>query len=319
VGAGLSVQANSSISLANTIIADNTGAADFNNGSALLLVDNSTNIIPSCTGSCATFITDDPVLLPLADNGGCTRTHDLGVASAAINAGTISPVTMDQRGAARSAMEPDIGAVELSATVPACLPVLLCEDLLPVEYLSFTASAGEQSVVLDWVTAVEINNEGFEIERSADGLQWDRIGFLSGEGTKAVPTAYQYIDPFPYSGTNYYRLKQIDHDGHYAYSAVLSVALSSAGSATIRVFPNPATEILHVQLPEAGRSYRLQLFNSLGQLVWERLSGESSRYEVPLATLDLASGTYWLSLSPAGAGAGEQLRFRVLLQAADGR
>lgn len=316
VGAGVSAQSNCSIAMANTIIANNTGAANFNNGSVLPLVENSTNIIPSCTGNCATFITGDPVLLSLADNGGCTLTHDLGVASAAINAGTafVPPVTFDQRGVARSLTEPDIGAVELSVTVPPCEVSLLCEDILPVEYLGFEAYPKGKTVVLNWETAVEINNEGFAVERSGNSRQWQEIGFVSGSGTSEIPLAYQYVDQRPFSGTNYYRLKQIDYDGRYEYSKVLSAAISTDSADPFRIFPNPASKSLTLQLPDDQLPYQLKLYNSLGQIVWEKTTETDRTHRILFSEFQLSAGTYWLTKMPIGRKTGATETFRVVIQ-----
>ncbi|PHN00964.1 hypothetical protein CRP01_39465 [Flavilitoribacter nigricans DSM 23189 = NBRC 102662] len=319
-GAGLSAQTGSILELANNIIADNIGAEDFYNQGLLLPTQNTTNIIPTCAGSCLTFITDDPALLPLADNGGCTQTHDLGPTSAAINAGTpFDPeITSDQRGAARSLLEPDIGAVELTATVPPCLVSLLCEGLLPVEFLSFEARPDRQSVVLSWTTAIEVNNEGFAVERSTDGTNWEFLDFVSGRGSTSVPTDYRYEDQTAFPGTNYYRLKQIDFDGQFEYSEIRTALLEVSGGQGLSAFPNPASETLNIQVPEGRGYYRLQLLNSLGQVLWEKSLDQGSQDRIRLRDHDLAPGTYWLISTPNGSDEVGRQVLRVTLTP-DGR
>lgn len=319
LGAGVSARNGSTLVMENTIISNNSGASNLNVATAFPILPNTTNIVTSCTGTCPTFITDDPVLEPLSDNGGCTLTHDLGAASSAINAGTpivlplpIGTISDDQRGAARSAMEPDIGAVELSATVPACEPSLLCEGVLPVEFLHFSVSSEQDVVQLRWATAVEVNNEGFEIERSPNGSEWTTLGFVKGMGTTASISTYQYEDPAPLAGTSYYRLKQMDLDGQFEYSEIRSAAFVDAKNG-FAVFPNPAGQTLHIQLPEHQKDLQLQLRNSLGQLVWEQQSSGATRHEIRFAEHDLPAGTYWLTYFPTDAGTGAGQTLRVLI------
>ncbi|MEX0966989.1 MAG: T9SS type A sorting domain-containing protein [Bacteroidia bacterium] len=109
---------------------------------------------------------------------------------------------------------------------------------LPVELTSFTAVKVEDHVQLDWNTASELNNKGFEVQRSRDLKEWSKLGFVEGTGTTMVPQSYRFHDDAPMSGINYYRLRQVDYNGEYAYSGV--VAVDFAGSFVIDIFPNPA-------------------------------------------------------------------------------
>lgn len=317
VGAGVSVQSGATLSFGNSIIADNTGAADFNNASLIPLLINDTNIIPTCSGTCATFITDDPVLLALADNGGCTLTHDLGAASAAIDAATPygpgTAVTVDQRGAARSLLEPDIGAVELTASVPPCVTSLLCEGILPVEYLSFEAGPVGEAVRLDWVTAQEVNNEGFEVERSPDGIRWQSLGFVAGAGNRNTVGAYQYWDRSPDHGTNYYRLKQIDFDGQTQYSALRTVVMTAPSLNQMQVFPNPAGAFFTIRFPVPDLTYRLRLINQLGQAVWDDILEADQNPVIYTKDLGLSAGLYWLKITPLGSEYPESQLVRLVI------
>lgn len=314
-GAGFSAHSDSNLDLVNNIIANNTGAEDFYNLGILTAATNLTNIIPSCTENCPTFITADPVLLPLADNGGCTQTHYLGEGSAAIDVATVLPpvafVSVDQRGADREPLAPDIGAVEETETTPSCMVSLLCEDLLPVELISFSAQAVEQSVVLDWVTSVELNNEGFAVERSGDGVSWIQLAFVAGQGTSSVVNAYRYIDPSPLSGTNYYRLKQLDFDGQWEYSDLRSIDFVIPAQHKIQLFPNPASESVTIQLPDNGRGYRLALSNALGQIVWETQTPVERSQKIRFSDHQLAPGIYWLKATPIGGSTVQSQTFRL--------
>ena len=96
---------------------------------------------------------------------------------------------------------------------------------LPVELLSFTAIRRNDNVQLKWQTASETNNDFFNIERSEDGRHWQTLGKMDGAGNSSETLAYTWTDQSPLRGLSYYRLKQVDFDGRYAYSWVRSVAI----------------------------------------------------------------------------------------------
>ena len=111
---------------------------------------------------------------------------------------------------------------------------------LPVELSAFTATAaGPAAVRLAWTTASEKNSDRFEVERSADGTAFDRLGTVAAAGSSSAPLAYAYLDERLPAGaaTLYYRLRQVDVDGTFSYSPVRSVARS--GPAGLALFPNP--------------------------------------------------------------------------------
>lgn len=94
---------------------------------------------------------------------------------------------------------------------------------LPVELLSFKGKATSQSVELLWTTASELRNDRFEIMRSSDTHSWQEIGRVSGAGTTTLPRVYEFVDADPLIGTNYYKLRQVDTDGGYEDSPIISV------------------------------------------------------------------------------------------------
>lgn len=164
--------------------------------------------------------------------------------------------------------------------------ILISEfSALPVTLLSFRAKAGSASVDLFWRTATETDNDYFSVERSSDGRQFAEIGRVAGAGTSFLPGSYQYTDDQPVRGVNYYRLRQVDFDGTFSYSPVVTAAAGK--DAGIRLYPSPATDILTLHLPaplDAEAAW--QIFDQSGRLV---LSGtvreEGVRHEVDLATL----------------------------------
>ncbi|MEO1258422.1 MAG: hypothetical protein AAFZ15_06480 [Bacteroidota bacterium] len=109
---------------------------------------------------------------------------------------------------------------------------------LPIELSTFTSSLYQNQIVLDWTTTVEINNDGFSIEKSADGFQWTELSWVEGAGNTLERQAYRYVDSSPFNGNNYYRLKQVDFDGSQHYSNILSIKYGDRDGSAV-IFPNP--------------------------------------------------------------------------------
>ena len=99
-----------------------------------------------------------------------------------------------------------------------------CLSILPVELLSFSAERNNRYVDLSWITATEINNDYFTVERSLDGINFTVIGSMPGSGNSSIILNYKLIDSSPIENEiSYYRLKQTDFDGAYSYSDIVSV------------------------------------------------------------------------------------------------
>jgi len=144
----------------------------------------------------------------------------------------------------------------------------LIPPIVPVELLSFTSNIVNGKVVLNWVTATELNNRGFEIQRSVDNNIFVTVGFIEGKGNSTENQYYSFTDE-SISGKVYYRLKQIDFNGSYTYSNVIEV--DGVAVSTIQLeqnYPNPfnpATTIKY-QLGNDG-FVTLKVFNELGEEV----------------------------------------------------
>jgi hypothetical protein len=167
---------------------------------------------------------------------------------------------------------------------------------LPVTLTAFSASAAGPAVKLQWATASEKNNLGFEVQRSADGREFMALGTVAGAGSSATPRSYSYRDAAPLAGLSYYRLKQTDLDGAVSYGPVAAVKLAAvAATGTLSVFPNPATDRITVAATQAATAWTLT--NGNGQVVLAgtvaELAGAGS------FSLDLSAcpaGVYVLSL-----------------------
>jgi hypothetical protein len=121
-------------------------------------------------------------------------------------------------------------------------------EVLPVSLAEFEATVQGHQVLLNWTTASESNNRGFYVERSADAVNWTEVGFVASKaanGNSVYALNYSFTDKSPLSARNYYRLKQVDIDDKFQYSAVRMVNLGNAG--TITVLPNPVQNILTVR------------------------------------------------------------------------
>jgi len=169
---------------------------------------------------------------------------------------------------------------------------------VPVELTSFTASANASGVVLSWTTASEINNHGFEIERSQDDKTFYRIGFVKGTGTTTEIQSYSFVDDIEYSGvkTYYYRLRQVDFDGRSQYSDVVTVDFDVPKDFVLsQNYPNPfnpSTKITYA-LPTQSPVV-IKVYDLTGQEVITLVDEvkEAGTYEINFDALNFSSGVY---------------------------
>src|SRR5690606_19500476 len=117
---------------------------------------------------------------------------------------------------------------------------------LPIELMSFVGEAAETGNELQWQTVAEINNDYFVIEASKDASNFIAIGNIDGAGNSVEVNNYVYYDKSPLAATTYYRLKQVDFDGKFSYSDVVSVRRIEDGEVVIS--PNPVKDVLNIEL-----------------------------------------------------------------------
>jgi predicted outer membrane repeat protein len=178
----------------------------------------------------------------------------------------------------------NIGAYETSSSV------------LPVELLYFKGEVVENGNLLTWETASEINNKGFEIQRSKDGRNWFEIGFVEGNGTTLDNSTYEFLDDLKngtglqdLSGLYYYRLKQMDFNDDFEYSNIVTLTSQFIDYQVITLFPNPVQNELTIANGEGNAI----IYNSLGQPVKQFAVGSS---QMTIDISDLESGIYILKL-----------------------
>ncbi|WP_439879799.1 T9SS type A sorting domain-containing protein [Pontibacter sp. MBLB2868] len=171
---------------------------------------------------------------------------------------------------------------------------------LPVHLAYFTGSPEEGKVLLQWVTAMEKDNDRFEIERSTNGEQFEQIGIVKGNGNSSQAIRYNFTDKNPGTGTVYYRLRQVDYSGESSYSKIISVALGQLPVAgTAQAYPNPFTSELHavVTLPGA-QEVKLEVVDIRGQAVYSGRQAMLAGFnQVNLPLQALRTGLYFLKLS----------------------
>ena len=105
---------------------------------------------------------------------------------------------------------------------------------------SFTVVKQDESLELKWQTASELNNEKFEIEMSQDGRSFQKVGEVKGNGTTQTQVDYDFQIEEPPVGMSYYRLKQMDYDGKFEYSKIVSANFEKQGTSIGKIFPNPS-------------------------------------------------------------------------------
>ncbi|MBL7743114.1 MAG: T9SS type A sorting domain-containing protein [Chitinophagaceae bacterium] len=161
---------------------------------------------------------------------------------------------------------------------------------LPVHFISFTGRLlPDNTVRLDWKAVTDQLHDYFEVERSADGMTFHSLG----KGPAAVP--YWKIDLLPSVGNNYYRIKQVDKDGTIAYSNIIIVSYSP-DVFTVSLYPNPATEVLHVKLnTKVPAKYIVSLTDMTGRKVYEeQVVTNASGGEIHIGLKEKASQVYIL-------------------------
>ena len=113
---------------------------------------------------------------------------------------------------------------------------------LPIELLRFTAVAKDTYVQIDWLTATEINNDYFNVERSADGLNFNSMSKINGAGNSTEVLSYSSVDERPLDGISYYRLKQTDYDGETSYSNIEAVAFNKRNNSVEKFSEKPSRD-----------------------------------------------------------------------------
>ncbi|MFY7990599.1 MAG: T9SS type A sorting domain-containing protein [Fluviicola sp.] len=174
---------------------------------------------------------------------------------------------------------------------------------LPVELASMNLSCQNQALQLDWTTVSEVNSDYFFVERSIDGVQFDKIGQAKSRGNSNTENHYSFVDGDPLMfGTAYYRLKQVDLNGTMSTLGDLSSNdYCKKQDEALVVFPNPANKETRIVFEHEGQTeYSLELYNALGQPVFpdqQETLDHSGAIMIILQLGDLEEGVYHLRLN----------------------
>lgn len=172
--------------------------------------------------------------------------------------------------------------------------------VLPVELTSFNAKCDGNKVNIYWTTASESNNDFFEIERSSDGINFSSIVKINSQSSNSSqPLNYTALDNNPLDGKSYYRLKQVDKDGKYSYSSLVTVNCQAALSVTpvVTVFPNPATNNITIDIKGLPGKKSLMIYDVVGQeMVNKTLESQNENIQAVFDVSAFAKATYILRL-----------------------
>ncbi|NCS89223.1 MAG: hypothetical protein AUK34_00350 [Ignavibacteria bacterium CG2_30_36_16] len=175
-------------------------------------------------------------------------------------------------------------------------------SIVPVELISFQGMVENKKVILTWQTASELNNSGFQVEKSFDKENWFNIGFVEGSGTTTEKINYIFIDNNIVTNIQYYRLKQVDHNGQYKFSDIIKII----GNSLITTFqlypsyPNPfnSSTVISYQVPH--RSFiNISLYNIIGEKIIQIVNEEKSEglHKELFQSSLLPSGVYFVRMT----------------------
>lgn len=159
---------------------------------------------------------------------------------------------------------------------------------LPVEMLDFSVEKRKEQAQLRWTVETELNNEGWNIQRSSNGFTWETIGFEDGKGTSQEVSTYNYTDRDKHNTMIFYRLEQVDYDGTKSYSDVKSIDLYQS---EIKVYPSTVNDILTVTGLKQASEYSIYSIDQ--KIVKEgRINNDES-----IDLNNLHSGSYYISVA----------------------
>ena len=175
---------------------------------------------------------------------------------------------------------------------------------LPVELTSFTASVKGNTVTLNWQTATEVNNYGFEVQRSENrngSSDWKKIGFVEGNGNSNSPNEYSFTDKPTLGGKFQYRLKQIDNDGSFEYSDIAEVSLNKVTEYKLNQnYPNPFNPSTKLEYSIPSESFvSLKVYDILGNEVATLVNEQQQAgvYRTDFNAANLPSGLYFARIT----------------------
>lgn len=178
-----------------------------------------------------------------------------------------------------------------------------CFAVLPVTLMDFAAKRVNEKVVLTWSTSQEINSNSFDVQRSADGVNWKTLQTISAAGNSSVAKYYRAGDMSPINGKNLYRLSVNDANGRKTLSEIRTVLFSD--KLVVSVSPNPVTDVINVNFSNTGNEKTvLTLINATGAPV-KSFTTSASQYTI--SATGLSKGVYILKVSSQNVNAVQKI------------
>ena len=166
---------------------------------------------------------------------------------------------------------------------------------LAVDYKQDLAlNAADNNVTLNWITATEINNKGFEVQRSNDGKTWTSLDFVASKapnGNSTTPISYSYSDLLPDQGINYYRLRQINLDNNVTFNSK-TVSYNNNQNSELSIYPNPVRSGEHIKVRGAATRATYRILSVSGAQVINPTPLNNNTIDVST----LAAGIYFLQI-----------------------
>jgi hypothetical protein len=179
---------------------------------------------------------------------------------------------------------------------PLSLPAYDC--VLPITLVSFTAEKSKDNVVLRWITASEINNDYFVIEKSSNGKDFSQMAIVNGAGNSTENLYYSLTDDRPFTPVSYYRLKQVDYDGTFSYSEIVAVRISGKDFESITLVSDYDNHAIRVTLVGSNKSkaeYRLS--DALGNIISSKtVQTFDGINEITIDASSLARSVYYFTI-----------------------
>ena len=174
-------------------------------------------------------------------------------------------------------------------------------NALPIELLAFDAQANGDQVDLTWVTATETNNEFFTVERSRDLQNWEDVLMVPGAGNSVTQLSYKDVDPDPYTGISYYRLRQTDFDGMFSISNAVAVEFTGNEGTEVLIYPNPVASASNINLELRGfndQEIRIEMIDLAGKVIQaENIQVVDEQLQKQLVPeTALATGIYFINV-----------------------
>ncbi len=169
-------------------------------------------------------------------------------------------------------------------------------SLLPIELISFTAEKTASFNLIEWITATEINNDFFTVEKSYNAVDWSELTIVDGAGTSMQNNSYEYKDYSFADQVVYYRLKQTDFNGAFVYSQVVSVEGTTNDVYMTDIGPNPTNKNISFGFytPQKG-SLNIQIIDYMGKIVNEKQQLMSEgKNSLKVSTSSLSNGIYFV-------------------------